>query len=153
MQHSNPALRPSLELLRPAPLRCGEEKGHSKQCGRKNAARPQERVGLAGTYGAEGRPGSPSPPAPSRPRRTTGEHPSLPPIRLASATPWARQRLDLGAFWLSPSKFKFNSYSFRPYSVVPFAKSILQNGEVNQILPFQLLSCTATLQSKPYNLW
>ena len=37
-----PALRPSLELLRPAPLRCGEKKGHSEQCGRKKAARPQE---------------------------------------------------------------------------------------------------------------
>ena len=32
---SNPALRPSLELLRPAPLRCGEGKGHSKRCCRK----------------------------------------------------------------------------------------------------------------------
>jgi hypothetical protein len=29
-------------LLRPAPLVCGEGKGHSEQCGRKKAARPQE---------------------------------------------------------------------------------------------------------------
>jgi hypothetical protein len=29
MQPSNPAFRPSLELLHPAPLRCGEENGHS----------------------------------------------------------------------------------------------------------------------------
>ena len=35
VQPSNPALRPSLELLRPAPLRCGEGKGRSEQCGRK----------------------------------------------------------------------------------------------------------------------
>ena len=42
VQPSNPALRPSLELLRPAPLCCGEGKGHSEQCGRKKAARPQE---------------------------------------------------------------------------------------------------------------
>ena len=46
MQPSNPALRSSLELLRPAPLRCGDGIGHSEQCGRnltrKKAARPQE---------------------------------------------------------------------------------------------------------------
>ena len=39
---SNPALRPSLGLLRPAPLRFGEGRGYSEQCGQKMAARPQE---------------------------------------------------------------------------------------------------------------
>ena len=41
VQPSNPAFMPSLGLLRPAPLKCGEGKGHSEQCGRKKAARPQ----------------------------------------------------------------------------------------------------------------
>ena len=52
MQPSNPALRPSLELLRPAPLRCGEGKEHSEQCGRTKAARPQEirRLSLGHEY-------------------------------------------------------------------------------------------------------
>ena len=32
LQPSNPAPRPSLDLLRPAPLRCGDGKGQSEQC-------------------------------------------------------------------------------------------------------------------------
>ncbi len=34
-QHSNLALRPGPELRSPAPLRCGEGKGHPVQCGRR----------------------------------------------------------------------------------------------------------------------